>query len=176
MLKLSSVDFTLNCRFTQIGITMSKLNIACKIIDKDFIAEFGLPSYATENSAGLDLRANLKDKQELTLAPGEAVLINTGIAIFINNPRYAAFIYPRSGLGHKRGLVLGNSVGVIDSDYQGEIFVSLVNRSHIPQTITHGERIAQLVVQRITQVELNIFDEFIESERGDGGFGSTGSH
>lgn len=154
---------------------MSKLNVACKIIDKDFIAEFGLPTYGTSISSGLDLRANLPEKKSIVLAPGETQLIKTGIAIFINNPRYSAFIYPRSGQGHKRGLVLGNLVGVIDPDYQGEIMISLWNRSNEPKEIQHGERIAQLVVQRTTQIQLNVFEEFIASERADGGFGSTGN-
>ncbi|RIY37104.1 dUTP diphosphatase [Psittacicella gerlachiana] len=151
-----------------------KLDISYKILDKEFFAEFGLPNYGSEGAAGIDLRANLENKSSLTIEANQTVLINTGIAIFIDNPNYAAFIYPRSGQGHKRGLVLGNLVGVVDSDYQGEIKVSLWNRSNQPQTIEHGERIAQLVFQLITQVQLHQVEEFSSSQRGENGFGSTG--
>lgn len=156
---------------------MSILGVKCKIIDQDFISEFGLPSSASPHSAAVDLRANLKAKfgaSVLTLAPGETQLIPTGISFFINNPHYAGFIYPRSGLGHKQGLVLGNLTGVIDADYQGEIFVSLWNRSSQAQTITHGDRIAQLVVQRVYPFKYEIVEDYEETARGEGGFGSTG--
>ncbi|MFC6276131.1 dUTP diphosphatase [Psittacicella hinzii] len=153
---------------------MTKLNISYKVLDRDFINEFGTPQYGTKGSAGMDLRANLENKTEIVLQPGQSFLVKTGIAIFINDSRYAAFIYPRSGQGHKRGIVLGNLVGVIDSDYQGELMVSLWNRSSEPQTIQHGERIAQLVIQRIESVILEEVDSFDQSERGAGGFGSTG--
>ncbi|RIY31485.1 deoxyuridine 5'-triphosphate nucleotidohydrolase, partial [Psittacicella melopsittaci] len=123
------------------------LDVAYKVLDKDFFAEFGLPEYGSQGAAGLDLRANLKGQSALSIEANQTVLIDTGLAIHINNPNYAAFIYPRSGQGHKRGLVLGNLVGVIDSDYQGEIKVSLWNRSGQTQVIEHGERIAQLVFQ-----------------------------
>lgn len=153
---------------------MSKLNIQCKILDQEFYAEFGMPSYGTEYSAGLDLRANL-ETPELTLAPGETKLIRTGLSLFINNKKYAGFIYPRSGLGHKQGLVLGNLVGVIDADYQGEIMISFWNRSSEPQVIKRGDRIAQLVIQPILQCKLDIIEnDFVKSERGEGGWGSTG--
>ena len=131
-----------------------------------------LPAYATLGSAGLDLRACLETP--LTLAPGETQLIATGIAMHLDNRGLAALILPRSGLGHKHGIVLGNLVGLIDSDYQGQIMVSVWNRGQTPFVIEPMERIAQLVVVPVVQVGFNVVDEFQPSSRGDGGFGSTG--
>jgi len=133
-----------------------------------------LPHYATAGAAGLDLRAALDGP--LALAPGEAQLIPTGLAIHVADPGYAALIVPRSGLGHKHGIVLGNLVGLIDSDYQGQLMVSAWNRSQTGYTVQPLERIAQLVVVPVMQVELNVVDDFSASARGAGGFGSTGSH
>lgn len=131
-----------------------------------------LPRYATPGSAGLDLRSLLDEP--LTLAPGATTLVRTGLAIHIGDPGYAAVILPRSGLGHKKGLVLGNLVGLIDSDYQGELMISLWNRGSETQTIEPFERLAQLVVVPVVQPELVEVADFAESERGTGGFGSTG--
>ena len=131
-----------------------------------------MPSYATEGSAGLDLRAMLDEP--LTLNPGETKLIKTGLAIHLADPGYAALILPRSGLGHKHGIVLGNLVGLIDSDYQGELMVSTWNRGTAPFTIEPMERIAQLVIVPVVQMQMNIADAFGSSDRGAGGFGSTG--
>ena len=132
------------------------------------------PAYATPGSAGLDLRACTE--HVLTLHPGECDLIPTGIAIHLADPHLAAMILPRSGLGHKHGIVLGNLVGLIDSDYQGQIFVSCWNRSRAPFILNPLERIAQLVVVPVVQVGFNVVDDFETSHRGDGGFGSTGKH
>lgn len=131
-----------------------------------------MPSYATEGSAGLDLRAMLDEP--LTLNPGETKLIKTGLAIHLADPGYAALILPRSGLGHKHGIVLGNLVGLIDSDYQGELMVSTWNRGTAAFTIEPMERIAQLVIVPVVQMQMNIVDDFEASDRGEGGFGSTG--
>ena len=131
-----------------------------------------MPSYATEGSAGLDLRAMLDEP--LTLNPGETKLIKTGLAIHLADPGYAALILPRSGLGHKHGIVLGNLVGLIDSDYQGELMVSTWNRGTAPFTIEPMERIAQLVIVPVVQMQMNIVDDFEASDRGAGGFGFTG--
>ena len=131
-----------------------------------------LPHYATAGSAGLDLRACID--QPITLAPGQTELVPTGIAIHLDDPGLAAVILPRSGLGHKHGIVLGNLVGLIDSDYQGQIFVSTWNRGNAPFVLNPMERLAQLVVVPVVQVELNVVDDFAESSRGAGGFGSTG--
>ncbi|MFZ5538972.1 MAG: dUTP diphosphatase [Pseudomonadota bacterium] len=133
-----------------------------------------LPRYATAGAAGLDLRACID--APLVLAPGDAQLVPTGIAIHLGDPGYAALVLPRSGLGHRHGIVLGNLVGLIDSDYQGEIMVSCWNRGREVFTIQPLERIAQLVVVPVVQVALNVVDEFPASERGAGGFGSTGKH
>jgi len=132
------------------------------------------PAYATPGAAGLDLRACLD--APLALAPGEAQLVPTGLAIHIGDPGYAAMILPRSGLGHKHGIVLGNLVGLIDSDYQGQLMVSAWNRSREPFTIQPLERIAQLVIVPVAQVRLNVVEAFAASARGAGGFGSTGKH
>jgi len=131
-----------------------------------------LPAYATPGSAGLDLRACLD--APLALAPGQAELVPTGLAIHIGDPGYAAMILPRSGLGHRHGIVLGNLVGLIDSDYQGQLMVSCWNRGQASFTIEPMERIAQLVVVPVVQARFEVVDEFAASERGAGGFGSTG--
>jgi dUTP pyrophosphatase len=143
-----------------------------KILDARVGREIPLPSYATAGSAGLDLRACLD--APLALAPGRAELIPTGLAIHLEDPGLTAVVLPRSGLGHRHGIVLGNLVGLIDSDYQGELKVSCWNRGSEPFTITPGERIAQLVVVPVVQVELQIVECFAESERGGGGFGHSG--
>ena len=146
------------------------MQVDVKILDERLKSQ--MPSYATEGSAGLDLRALLDEP--LTLAPGETKLIKTGLAIHLANPGYAAMILPRSGLGHKHGIVLGNLVGLIDSDYQGELMVSTWNRGQTSFTIEPMERIAQLVIVPVVQMEMNIVDDFEASRRGEGGFGSTG--
>jgi dUTP pyrophosphatase len=133
-----------------------------------------LPHYATAGAAGLDLRACID--QPIELKPGATELIPSGIAIHLTDPGLAAMVLPRSGLGHKHGIVLGNLVGLIDSDYQGQIFVSLWNRGGSTFTLNPMERIAQLVVVPVRQVKLNVVDDFSASERGAGGFGSTGKH
>ena len=133
-----------------------------------------MPQYATQGSAGMDLRACI-DKT-LSIAPGETILVPTGMAIHIADPALAAMILPRSGLGHKHGIVLGNLVGLIDSDYQGQLFVSVWNRGNAVFELNPFERIAQLVVVPVVQVAFNIVDTFDESNRGAGGFGSTGKH
>jgi dUTP pyrophosphatase len=145
-----------------------------RILDARMGTEFPLPAYATDGSAGLDLRACLA--APLVLAAGRAELIPTGLAIHVADPGLAAMILPRSGLGHKNGIVLGNLVGLIDSDYQGQLMVSCWNRSTQDFTIAPGERIAQLVVVPVVQVELKIVTEFTASERGAGGFGHSGRH
>jgi dUTP pyrophosphatase len=144
--------------------------IDVKILDERMRGQ--LPQYATPGSAGLDLRACLD--APLTLAPGQTALIPSGIAIHLADPGLAAVILPRSGLGHKHGIVLGNLVGLIDSDYQGQIFVSTWNRGNAPFTVEPMERLAQLVVVPIVQVGFNVVTEFGTSRRGAGGFGSTG--
>ena len=131
-----------------------------------------LPHYATMGSAGLDLRACID--APVTLAPGETQLIPTGMAIHLADPGYAALILPRSGLGHKHGIVLGNLVGLIDSDYQGQLMVSAWNRGQQPFELTPMERLAQLVIVPVVQAEFNVVDDFETSQRGEGGFGSTG--
>jgi dUTP pyrophosphatase len=133
-----------------------------------------LPAYATPGSAGLDLRACINDP--ITLEPGQTVLIPTGLAIHIGESGYCAMILPRSGMGHKNGIVLGNLVGLIDSDYQGQLMVSTWNRGSNPFTLTPMERLAQLIIVPVLQVGFNIVDTFDASERGAGGFGSTGQH
>ncbi len=148
--------------------------IALKILDSRIGRDFPLPQPATGGSAGVDLRALLDADHEL--APGAALLIPTGIAIHIEDPGYAALILPRSGLGHKHGIVLGNLVGLIDSDYQGPLMVSCWNRGDQPFRITVGERIAQLVIVPVLQPRFIVVDDFAESHRGSGGFGSSGRH
>jgi len=143
-----------------------------RILDARVGREFPLPAYATEGSAGLDLRACLD--APLLLAPGKAELLPTGIAIHIEDPGLAAIILPRSGLGHKHGIVLGNLVGLIDSDYQGQLMVSCWNRGAEPFTVHPGDRIAQLVVVPVMQVELELVEDFASSQRAAGGFGHSG--
>jgi len=132
------------------------------------------PAYGTTGSAGIDLRACIE--HNMIISPGQCELIPSGIAMHIGDPHFAAMILPRSGLGHKHGIVLGNLVGLIDSDYQGQIFVSLWNRGHTAFTLMPLERMAQLVIVPVMQMEFNIVDEFPLSQRGTGGFGSTGKH
>ncbi|MBK8454337.1 MAG: dUTP diphosphatase [Thiofilum sp.] len=145
-----------------------------KILDSRIGDTIPLPSYATDGSAGMDLRACLD--HALTLKPGETTLIPTGLAIHIGDLNLAAVILPRSGLGHKHGIVLGNLVGLIDSDYQGQLMISCWNRGQTAFTIEVGERIAQLVVVPVVQVELKPVTEFTQSKRGEGGFGHSGRH
>ena len=148
------------------------LQVELKILD-DRLKE-SMPAYATTGSAGLDLRACLE--AAITIQPGETTLIPTGMAIHLANPAYAAMILPRSGLGHKPGIVLGNLVGLIDSDYQGQLFVSCWNRSKEPFVMNPMERMAQLVIVPVVQASFTVVNEFDASERGEGGFGSTGKH
>ena len=147
-------------------------SLEVRILDKRLGDSIELPAHATEGSAGLDLRACLREP--LTLEPGQTELIPTGLAIHLANPGYAALILPRSGLGHKHGIVLGNLVGLIDSDYQGEVMISCWNRGRDAFIIEVGERIAQLVVVPVQQVAFNIVTEFPQSVRGAGGFGHSG--
>ena len=147
---------------------MRKLDV--RILDRRLLEQ--LPQYATPGSAGLDLRACIETP--VTLKPGETTLVPSGIAIHLDDSTSAAMILPRSGLGHKHGIVLGNLVGLIDSDYQGQIFVSVWNRGHVEFTMQPMERIAQMIVVPVLQVEFNVVADFVASSRGDGGFGSTG--
>lgn len=149
---------------------MQKLQV--KILDPRMGREFPLPAYATEGSAGMDLRACIDEPVQL--AGGATVLISTGLSIYIDDPNYAATILPRSGLGHKHGVVLGNLVGLIDSDYQGPLMISCWNRGTDHFTIAPGDRIAQLVILPVIQAQLDIVDDFVSTERGTGGFGSSG--
>jgi dUTP pyrophosphatase len=151
-----------------------KKTVDVKVLDDRIGTTFPLPSYATEGSAGLDLRAILDEP--LTLAPGDSSLIRTGLAIHIEDPAFAGLVLPRSGLGHKHGIVLGNLVGLIDSDYQGELMVSCWNRGKDSFTIQPGERIAQYVLVPVVQAEFRLVESFEESARGAGGFGSSGRH
>ncbi|MGB4948100.1 MAG: dUTP diphosphatase [Candidatus Competibacter denitrificans] len=148
--------------------------IELKILDSRLGQDIPLPDYATAGSAGLDLRACLP--QALTIQAGDTHLIPTGMAIHIRDPSLAAVVLPRSGLGHKHGIVLGNLVGLIDSDYQGELLVSCWNRGQAPFTIAVGERIAQLVIVPIVRARFTLVPEFTPSERGAGGFGHSGRH
>lgn len=147
------------------------MKVDLKILDAR-IAE-RIPQYATAGSAGLDLRALLDEP--VTIAPGETILVHTGIAIHVADPGYAALILPRSGLGHKKGIVLGNLVGLIDSDYQGELMISTWNRGNAPFVLEPFERLAQLVIVPVVQAHFNVVDDFEASARGAGGFGSTGT-
>ena len=149
---------------------MNKLQL--KILDPRIGNEIPLPEYATPGSAGMDLRACID--APITLKPGDTELIPTGIAVHISDPGYAATILPRSGLGHKHGIVLGNLVGLIDSDYQGQLFVSCWNRGNTTFTVEIADRIAQLVILPVAQVEFETVEEFTDSDRGAGGFGSSG--
>lgn len=149
-------------------------SIDYKILDDRIGQSIPLPEYATDGSAGMDLRACTDES--LTIEPGQTILIPTGVAIHIADPSIAATILPRSGLGHKHGLVLGNLVGLIDSDYQGQLFISCWNRSQTPYTIETGDRIAQLVFVPVVKVSLNPVNSFDNSERGSGGFGHSGKN
>lgn len=149
------------------------MKLQCKILNPLIGTEIPLPHYATAGSAGMDLRACLAEPLELV--PGQCVLISTGLAIHVADPGYAAVILPRSGLGHKHGIILGNTVGLIDSDYQGMLQISCYNRSMQTYVIQPGERIAQLVIIPVVQAEFQLVTEFTESERGSGGFGHTGT-
>jgi dUTP pyrophosphatase len=153
--------------------SVARRALQVRVLDPRVGREFPLPHYATPGSAGLDLRACLD--APLTLAPGQAELIPTGIAIHLDDPGLAAVLLPRSGLGHKHGIVLGNLVGLIDSDYQGQVMVSCWNRGHAAFTIAPGERIAQMVVVPVVQVRFELVQEFTASDRGAGGFGSSGT-
>lgn len=146
------------------------MNVDLKILDARL--RDNMPAYATPGSAGLDLRACID--APLVIEPGQTTLVPTGLAIHIGDPGYAAMILPRSGLGHKNGIVLGNLVGLIDSDYQGQLMVSTWNRGHAAFTLQPLDRLAQLVIVPVLQVSFNIVEEFASSERGIGGFGSTG--
>jgi dUTP pyrophosphatase len=146
--------------------------VKVKLLDPRIGKEFPLPQHATAGSAGMDLRACLKEP--LVLKPGDTALIPSGIAIHIGDPGYAAVLLPRSGLGHKHGIVLGNLVGLIDSDYQGEVLVSCWNRGQTEFTVNPGERIAQMVILPVVQVQFEVVSEFEESKRGAGGFGHSG--
>jgi len=151
-----------------------KHKIQLKILDSRIGNEFPLPDYATDGSAGMDLRACLDDA--IDLAAGETLLVPTGLSIYVADPNYAAMLLPRSGLGHKHGIVLGNLVGLIDSDYQGQLFVSCWNRGSEAFTVQPGERIAQMVIVPVVQAEFELVEEFDDSARGEGGFGHTGRH
>lgn len=147
-------------------------DIELKILDKRIGAEFPMPRYATDGSAGMDLYACLDE--HLHVAPGETHLVPTGIAIHLDDPHLAAMILPRSGLGHKHGIVLGNLVGLIDSDYQGQIFISVWNRGQQQFTIEPGDRIAQMIIVPVALANFKVVPEFTPSQRGEGGFGHTG--
>ncbi|MEY8712421.1 dUTP diphosphatase [Mangrovibacter phragmitis] len=149
---------------------MKKIDV--KILDPRVGQQFPLPTYATSGSAGLDLRACLDEAFDL--APGQTTLVPTGLAIHIADPSLAAVILPRSGLGHKHGVVLGNLVGLIDSDYQGQLMVSVWNRGQTTFTVEPGERLAQMVFVPVVQAEFNIVDDFATTDRGEGGFGHSG--
>lgn len=152
---------------------MTRRRFQVRVLDERLGQSIPMPHHATEGSAGLDLRACLSEP--LTLEPGQTELVPTGMAVYIEDPSLAAMILPRSGLGHKHGVVLGNLVGLIDSDYQGQLMVSVWNRGHTTFTMDVGERIAQLVVVPVVQAEFDIVDAFEDSTRGERGFGSTGS-
>ncbi len=151
-----------------------KKKIDVKILDPRIGKEFPLPAYATQGSAGLDIRACLN--APVVLEPGQSALLPTGMAVHIADPGLAAMILPRSGLGHKHGIVLGNLVGLIDSDYQGELMISVWNRGQTTFTIEPGERVAQMVLVPVVQADFNLVDDFDSSERGAGGFGHSGRH
>lgn len=153
---------------------MSKETFRVRVLDPRLGESIPLPTYASEGAAGLDLRACLD--APLELEPGGAELIPTGLSIHIADPARAAMILPRSGLGHRHGIVLGNGVGLIDSDYQGQLFVSCWNRGRLPFTIEVGERIAQMIIVPVVQADFDLVEDFETSARGEGGFGSSGRH
>jgi dUTP pyrophosphatase len=148
------------------------MKVQVKVLDQRLGQEWPLPTYATSGSAGLDLRACVDEA--IQIEPGQTVLVKTGMAIYIEDPSYAGLILPRSGLGHKHGIVLGNLVGLIDSDYQGELMVSVWNRSQTTFNLEPGERLAQYVLVPVLQAEFDLVDDFKATERGAGGFGHTG--
>ncbi len=148
--------------------------VQLKILDPRIGKSIALPEYTTDGSAGMDLRAALEKTTEIH--PGETLLIPTGLAIYIEDPSMAAVVLPRSGLGHKHGIVLGNLVGLIDSDYQGQLFISCWNRGKESFTIEIGDRIAQLVIVPVLQVNFDVVDDFVSTERGSGGLGHSGKH
>ena len=149
---------------------MQKVQV--RILDPRLGQQWPMPAYATAGSAGMDLRACVQDP--VILAPGQTHLVPTGLSVYVADPGLAAILLPRSGLGHKHGIVLGNLVGLIDSDYQGPLMVSVWNRGQAPFTIEPGERIAQMVVVPVVQVQLDVVEEFAATDRGEGGFGSSG--
>lgn len=152
---------------------MSRRKVQLKILDPRVGSEFPLPEHATDGSAGVDLRACLDNT--MTIAPGQTELVPTGMAVYIEDPGLAAMILPRSGLGHKHGIVLGNLVGLIDSDYQGQLYVSCWNRGSEAFELEPGARLAQMVIVPVVQAEFDVVEEFAASERGAGGFGHTGT-
>lgn len=170
--KNESINLINKANNTNIVPNSNILNLKVKILNSKLGTVWPLPSYATTGSGGLDLRACIDES--LTLAPLEVKLIPTGLAVYIQDPSYAGIILPRSGLGHKHGIVLGNLVGLIDSDYQGELLISCWNRSQESFTLQPGERIAQLVLIKIAQASLEIANNFDETSRSESGFGHTG--
>lgn len=149
------------------------MKVQVKVLDERLGSQWPMPNYATIGSAGLDLRACIDEN--ITIEAGQTVLVKTGLSIYIADSNYAGLILPRSGLGHKHGIVLGNLVGLIDSDYQGELMVSVWNRSSTAFTLEAGERLAQYVIVPVMHAEFEIVDEFVATERGSGGFGHTGT-
>lgn len=150
------------------------MKVQVKVLDTRLGTEWPMPTYATAGSAGLDLRACVEEST--VIEPGQTVLVKTGLSIYIEDPNFAGLILPRSGLGHKHGIVLGNLVGLIDSDYQGELMVSVWNRSQTAFSLEPGERLAQYVLVPVIQAQFDIVDEFEATERGAGGFGHTGKN
>ena len=150
------------------------MKVQVKVLDQRLGSEWPMPTYATAGSAGLDLRACVEETT--VIEPGQTVLVKTGLAIYIQDTNYAGLILPRSGLGHKHGIVLGNLVGLIDSDYQGELMVSVWNRSQVAFSLEPGERLAQYVLVPVVQAEFEQVEEFVATERGAGGFGHTGKN
>lgn len=149
------------------------MKVQVKVLDERLGSQWPMPNYATIGSAGLDLRACIDEN--ITIEAGQTVLVKTGLSIYIADSNYAGLILPRSGLGHKHGIVLGNLVGIIDSDYQGELMISVWNRSSTAFTLEAGERLAQYVIVPVMHAEFEIVDEFVATERGSGGFGHTGT-
>ncbi|AXY55930.1 dUTP diphosphatase [Acinetobacter chinensis] len=150
------------------------MKVQVKVLDSRLGGEWPMPAYATAGSAGLDLRACVNEAT--VIEPGQTVLVKTGLSVYIADPGFAGLILPRSGLGHKHGIVLGNLVGLIDSDYQGELMVSVWNRSQTAFTLEPGERLAQYVLVPVMQAQFELVDEFVATERGAGGFGHTGQN